>query len=332
MSPENKLPGLIEGFFSKRLVSQRNVSAHTIASYRDTFRLLFVFAQKELHRAPTLLALEDLSPELVGRFLDMIERERRNGARTRNLRLTAIRSFFRYAAMEAPEHAGLIQRVLAIPPKRCERKIVGFLTQAEAAAILAAVDQSSWYGRRDYALLLTTMQTGLRLAEVTSLRCADITLGSGAYVRCRGKGRKERCTPLTRSIARVLQAWCRHHGHLNDGYLFPSVRGGRLSHDAVQDLVAKHVSAAVPNCPSLNGRKITPHMLRHTAAMELLQAGIDRSLIAIWLGHESVETTQVYLDANLSLKEQILALSRQPQGKVSRFKPGDRLLDFLRKL
>jgi site-specific recombinase XerD len=332
MSPANKLPGLIEGFFSKRLVSQRNVSAHTIASYRDTFRLLFIFAQKELHQAPTLLALEDLSPELIGRFLDMIERERRNGARTRNLRLTAIRSFFRYAALEAPEHAGLIQRVLAIPPKRCERKIVGFLTQAEAAAILAAIDQSSWCGRRDYALLLTTMQTGLRLAEVTSLGYPDVTLGSGAYIRCHGKGRKERCTPLTRSIARVLQAWCRHQENPNSGYLFPSARGGRLSHDAVQDLVAKHASAAVPRCPSLHGRRITPHMLRHTAAMELLQAGIDRSLIAIWLGHESVETTQVYLDANLSLKEQILALSRQQQGKVNRFKPGDRLLDFLRKL
>ena len=332
MTPPNKLPSLLEGFFIKRLISQRNVSAHTIASYRDTFRLLFLFAEKKLNRAPTLLDLNDLSAEFIGSFLDMIERERHNGARTRNLRLTAIRSFFRYAALEAPEHAGLIQRVLAIPPKRCERRIVGFLTQKETAAILSAVDQGSWCGMRDYALLLTTMQTGLRLAEVTGLRQKDVTLGSGAYVRCQGKGRKERCTPLTRSIARVLQAWCRRQEDASDSYLFPSSRGGRLSHDAVQDLVAKHVSAARPRCPSLNGRKITPHMLRHTAAMELLQAGIDRSLIAIWLGHESVETTQVYLDANLSLKEQILTQSRQPNGKVSRFKPGDRLLDFLRKL
>lgn len=331
MSPRNELPGLIEGFFTRRLVSQRNVSAHTIASYRDTFRLLFAFAEKELHRAPTQLALEDLNAEFIGHFLDMVERERGNGARTRNLRLTAIRSFFRYAALEVPEHASLIQRVLAIPPKRCERKIVGFLTQKEAAAILAAVDQASWGGMRDYALLITTMQTGLRLAEVTGLRHKDVTLGPGAYVHCYGKGRKERCTPLTRSIARVLQSWCRRQ-EAREGYLFPSTRGGRLSHDAVQDLVDKHVAAACPKCPSLKGRKITPHMLRHTAAMELLQAGIDRSLIAIWLGHESVETTQVYLDANLSLKEQILALSRQQNGRVSRFKPGDQLLDFLRKL
>jgi site-specific recombinase XerD len=262
----------------------------------------------------------------------MVERERGNGARTRNLRLTAIRSFFHYAALEVPEHAGLIQRVLAIPPKRCERKIVGFLTQKEAAAILASVDQRSWGGMRDYALLLTTMQTGLRLAEVTGLRHKDVTLGPGASIHCLGKGRKERCTPLTKSIARVLQAWFRRQGEASEGYLFPSTRGGRLSHDAVQDLVDKHVTAACQKCPSLKGRKITPHMLRHTAAMELLQAGIDRSLIAIWLGHESVETTQVYLDANLSLKEQILALSHKQNGRVSRFKPGDQLLDFLRKL
>jgi integrase/recombinase XerD len=332
MSQKNELPSLIEGFFSKRLVSQRNVSAHTIASYRDAFRLLLAYAQKELHRPPTRLSMEDLNAELIGRYLDMVERERGNGAKTRNLRLTAIRSFFRYAALEAPEHAGLIQRVLAIPPKRYERKIVGFLTQKEATAILASVDQSCWRGMRDYALLLTTMQTGLRLAEVTSLRHKDITLGPGAYVHCQGKGRKERCTPLTRSTARVLKAWCRRQKDASECYLFPSSHGGRLSHDAVQDLVQKHVAAASIKCSSLKGRKITPHMLRHTAAMELLQAGIDRSLIAIWLGHESVGTTQVYLDANLTLKEQILALSHQQNGRASRFKPGDQLLDFLRKL
>lgn len=332
MHASNELPSLIEGFFAKRLVSQRNVSAHTIASYRDTFRLLFSFADRELHRAPSLLTMKDLNAEFICRFLDMVERERGNGARTRNLRLTAIRSFFRYAALEAPEYASLIQRVQAIPPKRCERKIVGFLTQTEVAAILAAIDQSSWCGMRDYALLLIAMQTGLRLAEITGLRPCDVTLGPGAYVRCQGKGRKERCTPLTRSTARVLRAWRHRASDPSDGYLFPSARGGRLSHDAVQGLVTKHVTAARPSCPTLKGRKITPHMLRHTAAMELLNAGIDRSLIAIWLGHESVETTQVYLDANLSLKEQILARSRQPNGKIRRFMPGDRLLTFLRNL
>lgn len=332
MHATNELPTLIEGFFGKRLVSQRNVSAHTIASYRDTFRLLFSFAERELHRAPAVLTMRDLNAEFVCRFLDMVEQKRGNAARTRNLRLTAIRSFFRYASLEAPEYASVIQRVLAIPSKRCERKIVGFLTQTEVAAILAAVDQGSWCGMRDYALLLVAMQTGLRLAEITSLRPCDVVLGPGAYVRCQGKGRKERCTPLTRSTARVLREWGHRQGDADGGYLFPSARGQRLSHDAVQELVAKHVTAAYPKCPSLKDRKITPHVLRHTAAMELLNAGIDRSLIAIWLGHESVETTQVYLDANLSLKEQILAQSRQPGGKIRRFKPGDRLLSFLRNL
>lgn len=323
---------LIEGFFTKRLMSQRNVSAHTVASYRDTFRLLFVFAERELGRVPSRLSVEDLNADFVGRFLDMIERERRNGARTRNLRLTAIRSFFRYMALEAPEYSALIQRVLAIPAKRCDRKVVGYLSQDEAMAILAAVDQSSWCGMRDYAFLLLAMQTGLRLAELTALVPGDVYLDHGAHVRCRGKGRKERCTPLTRSTSRVLQRWLRRQREIRCEHLFPSIRGGRLSHDAVQDLVHKHVAAACRKCATLRGRNITPHMLRHTAAMELMNAGIDRSLIAIWLGHESVETTQIYLDANLSLKEQILARSRTPDGRLRRFHPDDQLLAFLHNL
>lgn len=332
MKPPNELPGLVEGFFSKRLVSQRAVSAHTISSYRDTFRLLFRFAEHELHRSPSLLTVNDLSTEFICSFLDSIERNRRNSARTRNLRLTCIRSFFRYVVLEAPDHAGLAQRVLTIPTKRCDRKIVGFLTRKEAAAILSAIDQRSWCGMRDYALLLTTIQTGLRLAEVTGLLPKDVVLGAGAYVRCHGKGRKERCTPLTRSTARVLRAWGLRQGSTNNEYFFPSARGGRLSNDAVQDLVAKRASEACPRCPSLRNRRITPHMLRHTAAMEFLHAGIDRALIAIWLGHESLETTQIYLDANLSMKEEILAHSRQPTGRTIRFKPNDRLLAFLSSL
>lgn len=332
MTLARELPSLIEGFFAKRLVAQRAVSAHTIASYRDPFRLLFRFAARELHRSPSQLTVDNLSAEFICGFLDYIERERRNGARTRNLRLASIRSFFRYVMLEAPEHAGLAQRILAIPPKRCDRKVVGFLTQEEAAAILSAIDQRSWCGMRDYSLLLTTMQTGLRLAEVTGLQLKDVVLGPGAYVRCHGKGRKERCTPLTRSTARMLGAWRKRQRSTNNEYLFPSARGGRLSHDAMQDLVAKRVAEACPRCASLLGSRITPHMLRHTAAMELLHAGIDRSLIAIWLGHESVDTTQVYLDANLSMKEQILARSRTPNGAATRFKPGDRLLTFLRNL
>jgi integrase/recombinase XerD len=332
MTASPELPELLQGFFTRRLIAQRNVSPNTLASYRDTFRLLFQYAEKQLRRPPSSLTLGDLNAEFIGGFLDMVERERGNATRTRNLRLTAIRSFFRYAALEAPQNAGLIQRVLAIPSKRYCRKIVGFLTQTEVGAILSTVDQSTWCGQRDHALLLTMMQTGLRLAEITGLHRQDAVLGVGAHVRCQGKGRKERCTPITKSTARTMRAWLKRQNGNGDDYLFPSARGGRLSHDAVQDVVAKHVAVAQRKCTSLANRRITPHMLRHTAAMELLQAGIDRSLIAIWLGHESVDTTQIYLDANLSLKEQILAQSRQPNAKTRRFRPSDRLLDFLRNL
>lgn len=333
MIAPNELPRLIESFFCKRLIAQRNVSGHTISAYRDTFRPLLVFAEKTASRPPERLTLADLTADLIGRFLDMTEQERGNGPRTRNLRLTALRSFYRHALLECPEHAGLIQRVLAIPPKRCARKVVGFLSQEEVAAVLDAIDRDTWLGRRDYALLLLMMQTGLRLAEVTGLRPRDVVLGPGAHVRCQGKGRKERCTPLTRATARVLRDWRDHQPKIEPSeYLFPSSRGGRLSHDAVQDLLTKHTTTAGEKCGSLQGRQVTPHMLRHTAAMELLHAGVDRSLIAIWLGHESLETTQVYLDANLSMKEQILARMRQPKGSSPRFKPGDRLLAFLRNL
>jgi integrase len=224
-----------------------------------------------------------------------------------------------------------VRRVLAIPPKRHCRKVVGFLSRPEIEAMLSAVDRTSWIGQRDYALLLTMMQTGLRLAEVTSLTDADVHLGVGAHIRCNGKGRKERCTPLTKSAAATLRSWIARRG-TNTSRLFPAVRGDRLSHDAVQDLVGKHAVAAATTCPSLAGRRITPHMLRHTAAMELLQAGVDRSLIAIWLGHESVETTQVYLDANLALKERILERMNPTRGIAQRYRPGDRLLAYLQSL
>jgi integrase/recombinase XerD len=243
-------------------MTQRNVSQNTIASYRDTFRLLLQFAHKRLGRSPSKLKVQDLDASLVGAFLDDVEHKRASSVRTRNLRLTAIRSFFRFAALEVPEHSGLIQRVLSIPQKRHCRKVVGFLTRDEIEAILAAVDRSTWIGRRDYALLLMMMQTGLRLAEITGLRDQDLTLGVGAHVRCEGKGRKERCTPLTRSTAAVVRAWIAQRG-MDTPQLFPNSRGGRLSHDAVQDLVTKYSAAAQKECPSLLNRQITPHMLRH---------------------------------------------------------------------
>jgi integrase/recombinase XerD len=326
------LGSLLETFFRKRLISQRQASPHTIASYRDTFRLLLAFAQKRLRRRPEQLALKDISPSLVSDFLDHLESGRTNTARTRNLRLTAIRSFFRFAALETPEHGGVIQRVLAIPNKRCQRPLVAFLTRPEIEGLLGAVDCTKWIGRRDYAFLLVAMQTGLRLSELTGLQREDVTLGTGAHIHCVGKGRKERGTPLTKTARRVLEAWMKEPWPVESAFLFPSLLGGKLSADAVQDLVSKHVEAAREKCPSLVKKRVTPHVLRHTAAMELLQAGVDRSMIALWLGHESVDTTQIYLDANLALKEEILAKTNPINGKSGRYHPPDRLLSFLSSL
>jgi integrase/recombinase XerD len=325
-------PSLLETFFTRRLIAQRKASPHTIASYRDTFRLLLQFAEKRLAKAPSSLTMEDLNAPFLGAFLDHLESTRANGARSRNLRLTALRSFFRYAALESPQHSGLIQRVLAIPNKRQPRPLVGFLTRTEIDALLAAPDRQTWLGRRDHALLHTTVQTGLRLAEISSVRQQDISLATGAHVRCVGKGRKERCTPLTKSTVTVLTAWIREQGEDGTRILFPSARGGRLSADAVQYLVAKHATAAQQVCPSLADKHVSPHVLRHTTAMELLQAGVDRTLIALWLGHESVETTQIYLDADLAIKEKVLSKTTPINAKKGRFQPDDDLLAFLKGL
>jgi integrase/recombinase XerD len=332
MKDTPSFPALLESFFTKRLIAQRRASPHTIGSYRDTFRLLLQFAVKRLGKAPSALALDDLNAPFLGTFLDELESTRANGARSRNLRLTAIRSFFRYAALESPQHSGLIQRVLVIPNKRQPRPLVGFLTRSEIDALLLAPDRNTWLGRRDHALLLTAVQTGLRLAEITSIRQQDVCLGTGAHVRCEGKGRKERCTPLAKSTVAVLTAWIRDQGEDGTRILFPSARGGRLSADAVQHLVAKYAAVAQKTCPSLTDKRLSPHVLRHTTAMELLQAGVDRTLIALWLGHESVETTQIYLDANLGMKEEILSKTTPINAKAGRYQPDDDLLAFLKNL
>jgi site-specific recombinase XerD len=313
-------------------MAQRKVSPHTIASYRDTFRLLLLFAQKRLRKAPSQLGLDDLNASFISAFLDDLEASRDNGARSRNLRLTAVRSFFHYAALEAPAHAGIIQRVLAIPNQRQPRALVDFLTRQEIDALLAAPNQATWLGRRDHAFLLTAVQTGLRLSEMTGLQHEDVSLGTGAHVHCHGKGRKERCTPLTKPTRLVLKAWMREQGREDSKTLFPSARGGRLSAVGVQHMVARHVAKARKTCPTLGKKRVSPHVLRHAAAMELLQAGVDRAVIALWLGHESVETTQIYLDANLALKEQVLAKTKPIKGKVGRYRPDDNLLAFLKGL
>lgn len=329
----SSFPSLLERFFTQRLMAQRQVSPHTIASYRDTFRLLLRFTEKHLHKPPSSLSLSDLQPALIGAFLDELEQARGNSARSRNLRLTAIRSFLRYAAYEDPTQSGLIQRVLAMPSKRQERKLVAFLTRPEIDALLAAPDQTTWAGRRDYAFLAVGLQTGLRLSEMTSLQRTDLTLEAGAHLHCMGKGRKERRTPLTKQVVAILKSWLQVPSPGVGQILFPNARGGRLSADGVQYLLAKHVTVASQRCPSLSLKNVTPHVLRHTAAMELLQAGVDRSVIALWLGHESIETTQIYLDADLALKERALAKLAQADAKPpGRYRPDDQLLAFLKGL
>jgi integrase/recombinase XerD len=332
MKDSSSFPTLLESFFTQRLIAQRRASPHTIASYRDTFRLLFQFVEKRLAKAPSKLTLEDLNAPLLGAFLDNLESSRANVARSRNLRLAAIRSFFRYAALEAPQNSGLIQRVLVIPNKRQARPLVGFLTRPEIDALLATPDRNTWLGRRDHALLLTVLQTGLRLAEITSIRQRDVSLSTGAHVRCEGKGRKERCTPLTKSTVIVLTEWIRAQGEDGASILFPSTRGGRLSADAVQHLVAKYAAVAQKQCLSLAAKRVSPHVLRHTTAMELLQAGVERTLIALWLGHESIETTQIYLDADLTIKEEILSRTNPIHARAGCYRPDDDLLAFLKGL
>lgn len=330
MTAAATLPSLIERFFTLRLMQQRNSSPHTIASYRDTFRLLFAFAQAKLGKPPSRLDLADLDAPFIGAFLDDLEMSRSIGIKTRNLRLTAIRAFFRFVALEEPALAGQIQRILAIPGKLHEKREVHFLTRSEIEAILAAPDKSTWIGRRDYMLLHLAVQTGLRLSEIVQLEQGAVVLGTGAHVRCLGKGRKERSTPLTRQTCHALRAWLKEAGQRGSAKLFPNIHGGNLSPDAVQRLVARHVEAATHQCPSLRNKRVTPHVLRHSAAMELLQAGVDCSVIALWLGHESIKTTQVYLHAHLALKEAALARVKPFNGqKGGRYKPGDRLLTFL---
>jgi len=323
---------LLEQYFTKRLMAQRQVSPNTIASYRDTFRLLLVFSQKRLNKAPATLSLLDIDAALIDAFLDDLEKTRGTHARSRNLRLSAIRSFFNYAAYYEPAHAEQIQQVLAIPTKKYDRVQVGFLTRPEVESVLAAPDIQTWIGRRDHALLLMAFQCGLRLSELTGLRNADVELNAGAHVRCIGKGRKERTTPLSAQTVKVLKAWFKETPRGASDIVFPTVHGGPMSADAVQYLVAKHVAVARQTCPSLKSKRVSPHMTRHTAAMELLLAGIDLPTMALWLGHESIKSTQVYLDANLALKEAALAKTTPFDGRMTRFKPKDSLLEFLRNL
>lgn len=328
----SRLASLIQRFFTDRLLTQLGASPHTVTAYRDAFRLLLKFATTVLCRQPSDLRLEDLDAPFIGRFLEHLESGRTNSVRTRNNRLSAFRAFFRYVALAEPAFVLHAQRILAIPSKRYEKRPVEFLTEEESAALIAAPDTATWIGRRDRALLLLAVQTGLRNSEITALKRKDVETGVGAHVRCLGKGRKLRCTPLREDVAAVLKQWLSRQPGGADDPLFPGSRGGPLSADAVQRLVSRHVRAARRGCPSLAVKRVTPHTLRHAAAMALLHHGVDLSVIALWLGHESTETTQIYLHADMKLKERALAHST-PFGLLpERFRPEDPLLAFLESL
>jgi site-specific recombinase XerD len=332
MSTHTNFAPLLERFFTQRLMQQRQASPHTISSYRDTFRQFLKFAHQRLDKPPSRLQFHEIDAPLITAFLDDLEKRQGLGVRSRNLRLTAIHSFFRYSAFEAPDHSAQIQRVLAIPSKRFTRTIVNFLTRPEVDALLAAPDHSTWSGRRDHAFLLVAVQTGLRLSEMTGLKRDDLTFGTGAHLRVIGKGRKERCAPFTKSTTTVLKSWLKEPQRGDGGTLFPSARGERLSVHGVQYILNKHRLTASRICPSLSNKRVTVHRLRHTMAMDLLQAGVDRSVIALWLGHESVETTQIYLEATLAMKQEALAKTTPHRGKAGRYQPGDQLLSFLNSL
>lgn len=325
-------PQLLATFFTDRLMQQRQASPHTIASYRDTFRLLVRYAQRELKKPPSALLLADLDTAFIGAFLTHLENQRGNSARTRNTRLAAIHSFFRYVALHEPQHAALAQRILAMPSKRYTRRPVAFLNRDEVDALLRAPDTQTWAGRRDRTLLLVAVQTGLRASELIGLRCEDVQLGAGAHLRCHGKGRKERCTPLRKDAAQALRAWLKERRGEPSAPVFPNRRGGAFSHDGLDYLLSKHLKTARAECVSLKKKRVTLHVLRHTVAMELLQNGVDRAVIALWLGHESVETTYIYLHADLKLKEQAMAKTTPSHLPLVRFRPDDAVLAFLNSL
>lgn len=322
----------LQGFFTERLIQQRRVSPRTIASYRDSLKLLFVFIQQRTSKTPAALDWADLDVEVIGAFLAHLETVRHNSPRTRNLRLTAIRSLFTYAALRHPEHAELIRRVLAIPAKRFDKPLVASLTPAEIDALIDAPDRNRWEGRRDRALLLVAIQTGLRVSELIALDGGNVSLGAGAHVRCLGKGRKQRAVPLTASTQAVLQVWLNERAGHRDEPLFPTRTGRRLSVDAVQRLVRRHAATAARRCPTIRPEHLHPHILRHSCAMTLLGAGVDTAVIALWLGHADIRSTNIYLHADLAIKQRAIELTAPLSTPPGRYRPNDAVLAFLESL
>jgi len=329
MTPSPSFPALLQDFFSKRLIAQRQASPRTVASYRDTFRLFLHYAQERTKKPASMLTLAELDAPLILGFLDHLERERHNHARTRNARLSALRSFLQYAALHDPTTLAVIQRSLAIPTKRFDRPLVGFLSREETEALLAAPDRSTWSGHRDHVLLATMYNTGARVSEIITLRIGDVVVDQSPSISLHGKGRKERAVPLWKSTAKRLKEWLPRVQPNVETPLFPNRHGRALTRSGVESRLRAAVSTAATQCPSLKKRRISPHVLRHTTAMHLLQSGIDLSVIALWLGHESPETTHLYVEADLAMKERALKKLQDPPSKTFRFRASDRLLAFL---
>jgi site-specific recombinase XerD len=319
----------LQAYMTDRLIRQRQASPHTVAAYRDAFKLLLAFAAQQAGKPPSSLEVADLDAPLIGAFLEHLETGRGNSVRTRNARLAAIHSLFRYAALRHPEDAAVIQRVLAIPPKRFDSTLVAYFSEQEIAAILSATDQATWSGRRDRAMLALACQTGLRASELISLTIGDVHLGTGAHVSCTGKGRRQRITPLTASTAKLLKTWIAERAGLPADPLFPTRRGTPLSSDALERRLAKYAALAAGSCPTLAGKRVSPHVMRHSAAMRLVNAGVDIATVALWLGHQNVATTQIYVHADLALKEQALARAAPKGIPPGRYRPPDKLLAFL---
>lgn len=321
----------IQAFFVTRLGRELDASPHTVDSYRHAFRLLLAYAKTQTGKEPATLDLADLNASLVSGFLDHLEADRGNSVASRNTRLAAIHSFFHFASYRHPEHAQVIQQVLAIPHKKTETAPRCFLTEAEMDAVISAPDCTTWWGRRDHALLVVALRTGLRLSELTGLRCQDVELRTPAHIKCLGKGRKRRDTPIDKPTVKVLRSWMAERRGQPDDALFPSRRHGQLSPDAVQRLVAKHVTSAQVTCPTLAPKHISTHNLRHSCAMDLLHHGLDVAVVALWLGHEKLESVNAYVHADPTLKQR--ALDRlsplNPTAKNGRYKPTDNLLAFL---
>jgi len=323
---------ILETWFTERLARQRGASPNTIAAYRDTIKMFVVFAAERARTRPSNLDLSDMDAATVAAFLDHLEADRGNTISTRNARLATIHSLFHWAAIGHPEHAELIARVLAIPPKRHQRKIVTWLTEPEIEALITACNPHTWTGRRDRTLIVVAAQTGLRISELIGLRCADVHLGVGAHVACEGKGRKQRITPLATGTVAMLRAWLNERAGQPTDPMFPTSTGRALSRDAVEHRLALHTAAAAKTCPSLKNKPISAHTLRHSAAMRLRHAGVDTSVIALWLGHEQADTTQIYQHADMTIKEQALARTTPLQGRPGRYQPPDNLLAFLEAL